>query len=157
MHTIHYVMSLKRDSDIYATIDFALVDLQHGSLWSWKAGGIATYILRGRDILKIEGNAAPVGMMPTFSIETESLRLRGDDVIIMASDGLFEGTNEWHDQEKAFLKLLKQKNKQHLSADVLLYDVMEQYKRMFDIDDDCTVIACKIKHINPEWSVLNLV
>lgn len=157
MHTIHYVMSLKRDRDLYATIDFALVDLQHGSLWSWKAGGIATYILRGGDVLKIEGNAAPVGMMPTFSIETESLRLKADDIIIMASDGLFEGTNNWHEQEKSFLKLLKQKNKQNLSADVLLYDVMAQYKRMFEIDDDCTVIACKIKHINPEWSVLNLV
>lgn len=157
MHTIHYVMSLKRDTDLYATIDFALVDLQHGSLWSWKAGGIATYILRGKDVLKIEGNAAPVGMMPTFSIETESLRLKADDIIIMASDGLFEGTNSWNKQEAAFLKLLKQTNKPHLSADVLLYDVMAQYKRMFDIDDDCTVIACKIKHINPEWSVLNLI
>ncbi|WP_431028602.1 SpoIIE family protein phosphatase [Lysinibacillus sp. LZ02] len=157
MHTIHYVMSLKHDRDLYATIDFALIDLQHGSLWSWKAGGIATYVLRGDDVLKIEGNAAPVGLMPTFSIETETIRLKADDIVIMASDGLFDGALHWHEQERHFFQLLKKKNKQQLATDVLLYDVMEQYKQAYDIQDDCTVIACKIKHINPKWSVLNLV
>lgn len=156
MHTIHYVMSLKHERDLYATMDFALIDLQHGSLWSWKAGGIATYVLRGKELLKIEGNAAPVGLMPTFSIETETMRLKADDLIIMASDGLFDGTHNWQEQEKHFFRILQKTAKQKLSTDVLLYDVMEQYKQTYEIQDDCTVIACKIKHINPEWSVLNL-
>ena len=156
MHTIHYVMSLKHERDLYATMDFALIDLQHGSLWSWKAGSIATYVLRGKELLKIEGNAAPVGLMPTFSIETETMRLKADDLIIMASDGLFDGAHNWQEQEKHFFRILQKTVKQKLSTDVLLYDVMEQYKQTYDIEDDCTVIACKIKHINPEWSVLNL-
>ena len=157
MHTIHYVMSLKHERDVYATIDFALIDLQHGSLWSWKAGGIATYVLRGKEVLKIEGTTAPVGLMPTFSIETETMRLKADDIIIMASDGLFDGAHNWHEQEKYFFQLIQKKMKQNLPADMLLYDVMENYKQTYEINDDCTVIACKIKHINPEWSVLNLV
>lgn len=157
MHTIHYVMSLKHERDVYATIDFALIDLQHGSLWSWKAGGIATYVLRGKDVLKIEGNTAPVGLMPTFAIETETIRLKADDIVVMASDGLFDGAHNWQEQEKYLFQLIQKKVKQKLPTDVLLYDVMEQYKQTYDIQDDCTVIACKIKHINPEWSVLNIV
>ena len=98
-----------------------------------------------------------VGLMPTFSIETETLRLKADDIIIMASDGLFDGAHNWQEQEKYFFQLIQKKVKQKLPTDVLLYDVMEQYKQAYEIQDDCTVIACKIKHINPEWSVLNLV
>ncbi len=71
MHTLHYVMSLKQQDDMYATLDFALVDLQHGDLWSWKAGGMSTYILRGKEVLKVESNAAPVGFLSISAIEAE--------------------------------------------------------------------------------------
>lgn len=71
MHTLHYVMSLKQQDDMYATLDFALVDLQHGDLWSWKAGGMSTYILRGKEVLKVESNAAPVGFLSISTVEAE--------------------------------------------------------------------------------------
>lgn len=156
MHTMHYIMSLKRDADMYATIDFALLDLQDGAMWSWKAGGVATYILRGDTVLKIEGGTAPVGFMPAFSIETDKIKLLADDIIIMVSDGLFTSTHDWQEQEQCFLQQLQQKSKEKMPMDVLLYDVMAHYKRLYEIEDDCTVITCKIKHINPEWSVLQL-
>ena len=47
MHTLHYMMSLNGMDDMYATLDLALIDLQDGRLWSWKAGSMSTYIKTG--------------------------------------------------------------------------------------------------------------
>lgn len=102
MHTMHYVLSLKHDVDMYATIDFALVDLQVGTLWCWKAGGMTTYILRGPKLFKIESKTAPIGFMPVFTIETETIQLLAEDIIIMVSDGLFASTEDWAKQEALF-------------------------------------------------------
>ena len=50
MHTLHYMMSLQNDNDSYATVDLALIDLQKGELWSWKAGSMSTYLIRGNEM-----------------------------------------------------------------------------------------------------------
>ncbi|CAM5694769.1 Stage II sporulation protein E OS=Lysinibacillus sphaericus OX=1421 GN=LS41612_22735 PE=4 SV=1 [Lysinibacillus sphaericus] len=99
MHTLHYVMSLKQQDDMYATLDFALVDLQHGDLWSWKAGGMSTYILRGKEVLKVESNAAPVGFLSISAVEAEKRKLKAGDVILMHSDGLFSSIADLRDEQ----------------------------------------------------------
>lgn len=156
MHTMHYVMSLKQDVDMYATIDFALVDLQTGTLWSWKAGGMSTYIVRGQTVMKIDGVSAPVGFMPQFSVETQKIKLRADDAIFMVSDGLFSSIANWDEQETYFLNLIKQRIADKMPIDVLLYDVMEQYKRKYEIEDDCTMIGFFMKHVIPEWTSVTM-
>ncbi len=156
MHTVHYALSLEQDADLYATLDFAIVDLQQGTLWSWKAGSVATYIVRGKQVLKIEGNSPPFGFMPDIQIETATTVLQHGDLVLMVSDGLFDGQEGFMIREKAFLKLLKQQNRQKLAVDVLLYDVIAQFKQSFVLEDDCTLLACRVQHIQPEWSVLNV-
>ncbi len=42
LHFLHYVTGLRMTSDVYATMDLALIDLQLGRLQSWKAGALAT-------------------------------------------------------------------------------------------------------------------
>ncbi|MEO4055540.1 SpoIIE family protein phosphatase [Solibacillus sp. CAU 1738] len=156
MHTMHYVMSLKREMDMYATIDFALVDLQTGTLWSWKAGGMSTYIVRGQTVLKIDGVSAPVGFMPQFTVETQKIKLRADDAIFMVSDGLFSSTANWDEQETYFLDLIKQRITEKMPIDVLLYDVMEQFKRRYTIEDDCTMIGFIMQHVIPKWTTVTM-
>lgn len=154
MHTLHYVLSLKREMDMYATLDFALIDLQGGTLWAWKAGSMSTYIVRGQTVMKIEGTSGPVGFMPQFSVETQKMKLRADDVIIMVSDGLFSTECDWNEQESYFLQLIKERIAEKMPMDVLLYDVMAQYKACYTIDDDCTVIGLSLEHIIPEWATV---
>ena len=153
MHTLHYVLSLNREVDMYATIDFALVDLQKGSLWSWKAGSMSTYILRGEKLLKVEGSSAPVGFMPVFSIETEKVNLLADDYVVMVSDGLFSSKYDWDEQEQYFVKLLKSRISVGMPIEALLYDVMDTYQSAFEVEDDCTVILLNVSHVVPKWAV----
>lgn len=153
MHTMHYVLSLKHDADMYATIDFALVDLQVGTLWCWKAGGMTTYILRGPKLFKIESKTAPIGFMPVFTIETETIQVLAEDIIIMVSDGIFTSSEDWAKQEALFLQLIRQCIKKGAALNVILYDVMAQYKQVYKMDDDCTVMLFQLTHLNPQWSV----
>ncbi|MFP3918109.1 SpoIIE family protein phosphatase [Lysinibacillus telephonicus] len=155
MHTLHYVISLNREVDMYATIDFALVDLQKGALWSWKAGSMSTYILRGERLLKVDGAAAPVGFMPVFSIETEKVNLLADDFVVMVSDGVFSSEFEWEEQEKYFISLIKSRIKNEMPIEVILYDVMEQFGQRYTVEDDCTVILFTVAHVVPKWAVFS--
>lgn len=153
MHTMHYVLSLKNDSDMYATIDFALVDLQLGDLWCWKAGSMTTYVLRGSELFKIESKSAPIGFLPDFSVDTEMISLLSEDIIVMISDGLFASHENWAIQEQYFLQLIRQGMKKGVSIQVVLYDVMAQFKERYPINDDCTVMLFSLQHVTTPWSV----
>ncbi|QGG49521.1 SpoIIE family protein phosphatase [Lysinibacillus pakistanensis] len=153
MHTLHYVMSLKQQDDMYATLDFALVDLQHGDLWSWKAGGMSTYILRGKEVLKVESNAAPVGFLSISAIEAEKRKLKAGDVILMHSDGLFSSIADWDEQEESFLAYAQQVASTTQSIQEKLTTIMQSFQTHYDIEDDCTVLMLEVTHVVPTWAV----
>lgn len=153
MHTLHYVMSLKQQDDMYATLDFALVDLQQGDLWSWKAGGMSTYILRGKEVLKVESNAAPVGFLSISAIEAEKRKLKAGDVILMHSDGLFSSIADWDEQEEYFLAYAQQVASTTKSIQEKLTTIMQSFQTHYDIEDDCTVLMLEVTHVVPTWAV----
>jgi len=153
MHTLHYVMSLKQQDDMYATLDFALVDLQQGDLWSWKAGGMSTYILRGKEVLKVESNAAPVGFLSISAIEAEKRKLKAGDVILMHSDGLFSSIADWDEQEESFLAYAQQVASTTKSIQEKLTTIMQSFQTHYDIEDDCTVLMLEVTHVVPTWAV----
>lgn len=153
MHTIHYVMSLKQQDDMYATLDFALVDLQHGDLWSWKAGGMSTYILRGKEVIKVESNAAPVGFLSISAVEAEKRELKAGDVIMMHSDGLFSSLANWDEQEEEFLSYTRQVAGTNISIQEKLSTIMQSFQEHYQVEDDCTVLMLEITHVVPTWAV----
>jgi len=153
MHTLHYVMALKQQDDMYATLDFALVDLQHGDLWSWKAGGMSTYILRGKEVLKVESNAAPVGFLSISAVEAEKRKLKAGDVILMHSDGLFSSVADWDEQEETFLAFAQQVASTNKTIQEKLTTIMQSFQGYFEIEDDCTVLMLEVTHVVPTWAV----
>jgi len=150
---LHYVMSLKQQDDMYATLDFALVDLQHGDLWSWKAGGMSTYILRGKEIIKVESNAAPVGFLSISAVEAEKRKLKAGDVILMHSDGLFSSVADWDEQEETFLAFAQQVASTNKTIQEKLTTIMQSFQGYFEIEDGCTVLMLEVTHVVPTWAV----
>ena len=154
MHTLHYVLSLKHDASMYATLDVALIDLQYGDLWCWKAGGMMTYILRGEDIIVIESATAPIGFMPNYSVQAQKVSLLAGDTIIMVSDGIFSNVASWQEQETFFLQLLRKFAKQQKTIAALLYESLDAYKAVYALTDDCTVIVMTMNHISAQWATV---
>jgi len=149
MHTLHYMMSLQDDTDSYATVDLALIDLQKGELWSWKAGSMSTYLIRGNNMRKIESKHVPFGFLPTFSIEARKVDIKDGDVLLMLSDGVFSANTTIEKQELYYKKILQDPS---MNAERFVKMLEETYSLP---GDDRTVIFMQVKHVVPEWSIFS--
>ena len=147
MHTLHYMMSLQNDNDSYATVDLALIDLQKGELWSWKAGSMSTYLIRGNEMRKIESKHVPFGFLPTFSIEARKMDIKDGDVLVMLSDGVFSGNTTVEKQEQYYQKILQDPT---MNAERFVKMLEQTYSLP---GDDRTVIFMHVEHVVPEWSL----
>lgn len=151
MHTLHYMMSLNGLDDMYATLDLALIDLQDGRLWSWKAGSMSTYIKRGDDFLRLDSKSVPVGFLPSLSIEAKKEELKSGDMIVMMTDGVFHGDVSLELQEKALYGILGRYGQ--ASCEEIAERIVNELERRFrSMEDDRTVLVLKVDHILPEWS-----
>lgn len=151
MHTLHYMMALNGLDDMYATLDLALVDLQDGRLWSWKAGSMSTYIKRGEEFLRVDSKAVPFGFLPSFTVEAKNEELKSGDIIVMMTDGMFNGDVPLEQQEKSLRHMLEVHAE--LECDALADRIMGEMERKYKTTaDDRTVLVMKIDHIVPRWS-----
>ncbi len=150
MHTLHYVMSLKQE-EMYATMDFALIDLQHGKLWSWKAGSMATYLVRGREVTRVEGASEPFGLFSSFSVEAEQRNLKAGDIIFMCTDGLFFENMPWEQQEKLLRNSLLQNRS--LPIQEICPEILNTFRNNDQPIDDCTIVCVEIQHKTVDWSL----
>ncbi|AXI00740.1 serine/threonine protein phosphatase [Sporosarcina sp. PTS2304] len=154
IHTLHYMMALNGLDDMYATLDLALIDLQDGRLWSWKAGSMSTYIKRGDECIRLDSKTVPFGFLPSFSIEAKNEQLKSGDIIVMMTDGIFNGELQLEVQEDVMHQTIDRFKEMdcHTIAD----QVMMEMERVFEtVDDDRTVLVMKVDHIVPKWSKTN--
>ena len=151
MHTLHYMMSLNGLDDMYATLDLALIDLQDGRLWSWKAGSMSTYIKRGDDFLRLDSKSVPVGFLPSFSVEAKHEELKSGDVLVMMTDGIFNGDISLEVQEDALYDILDRY--EQVECEEIAERITSGMERRFQsVVDDRTVLVMKINHIKSNWS-----
>lgn len=154
MHTLHYVMSLKQHSDLYATVDLALLDLQNGKLWSFKAGSMSTYILRGEECLRIDSQSVPIGFLPTLSIDAEERVVKDGDLLVLLSDGMFSPDYSLEEQEAELIRLMRKHENSPSStlADILAAEFSRKYPAA---EDDRTLLVIRLKHALPEWALFS--
>lgn len=151
MHTLHYMMSLNGLDDMYATLDLALIDLQDGRLWSWKAGSMSTYIKRGSEFFTLESRSVPVGFLPSLSIEAKNEQLKAGDIVVMLTDGVFNGDLSLQLQEEALCGILEKYHQS--SCEEIAERIFSELERGFKSnEDDRTVLVLKMDHVLPEWS-----
>lgn len=151
MHTLHYVMSLKQDEEMYATMDFALIDLQHGKLWSWKAGSMATYLVRGKKVTRVESASEPFGLFTSFSVEAEQRTLKAGDILFMCTDGLFFEDMPWEQQEQLLRNSLLQNR--NLPIQEICPQILNTFRSNNQPIDDCTIVCVEIQHKTVNWSL----
>ena len=153
LSTLQYLLNpLTQDS--YATLDMLLLDLKNGELVIWKTGSMATYIVRGNQLMALESRHAPLGTLNDTTVAQKMQLLAGDFVFIL-TDGIFESAH-YEEQEQYLKDLLVQKTQHDWSLATLLYEVMESYKARFPVDDDVTFVATKIEHIQERWATVSL-
>ena len=129
-------------SDMYSTLDFAILDLYKGDVKFAKSGACNTYIKNKKSIRIVKSQTAPVGTLEQTELEVQTMEVTDGDIIIMCSDGLLEmqdhGKDNWIED---YIKNISTTNVQKV-ADLI---VAEAIDNNFGVArDDITVIIAKV-------------
>jgi stage II sporulation protein E len=102
--------------------------------------------------VKIEAGNLPMGIFDDVDVDVVSEQLKAEDLLIMMSDGAFEGPKHVENYDlwmKRKVKELKTDDPQEV-ADIIMEEVIRSSGGL--IEDDMTIVVSKIKHNIPKWT-----
>lgn len=138
LNTLFFIQDYQ---EIYSTLDFIEINRQTGEGLFYKAGGTTTYIFRADgSVEKINNTNLPFGIEEL--IEVKKIQLKNDDLIIMASDGIFDGIN--NQEIVDYISNIKKLDPQKMIYEILNFS---RYSSIYS-KDDMSIVALKIKSAN---------
>lgn len=84
------MMLLRADGDMYATVDMCLLDLEKKQAIFFKLAASRSLIVRGSELLSIEGGGLPLGVLEGVTPSLSEVALCPGDVILMGTDGVMD-------------------------------------------------------------------
>lgn len=122
----------------YSTLDFLQLDRAQGNLLFYKMGAASSYIFhKDGSFERIVNEGLPFGIEEI--IEAQKREIRNEDIIIMASDGVFSCIVDEKDFESFVAGIM------HLSPQKITYEILNYArKRKSKTGDDMSVIVLKI-------------
>ncbi|WP_174734829.1 stage II sporulation protein E [Mesobacillus harenae] len=150
--SINSILSLRTTDEIFSTLDLVMIDLQNAAAKFLKIGSTPSFIKRGSKVFKVQASNLPMGMIQEFDVDVVSEQLKAGDLLIMMSDGVFEGPRHVENYDlwmKRKVLELKTNEPQEI-ADLIMEEVIRS--RSNNIEDDMTVIVAKIDHNTPKWA-----
>ena len=139
---INEKMNINTEPEMYATVDFAILDMFTGQVKFAKSGACNSYIKNKKNVKIIESETIPVGIIDISDIKVETVKVEDGEIIIMCSDGLLEVKddikNDWIEN---YIKNINTTNVQKI-ADLIIADCIDN---SFGVaQDDITVIVAKV-------------
>jgi len=122
----------------YSTLDFLEINRSKGELTFYKMGAASSYIFhKDSGFIKVTNEGLPFGIEEM--IEAKKYPLQDGDLIIMASDGIFENIDDDKELEE-FINGIK-----HLSPQKITYEILKFARNSKKKNgDDMSVISLKI-------------
>lgn len=155
--SINSILALRTTDEIFATLDLAIINLHNAVLRFLKIGSSPSFIKRGDEIIQLEANNLPIGIIEHVELETLSEPLKSEDILIMMSDGIFDGPKHIKNNDlwlKRKILNMKTDEPQEI-ADLLLEEVIRGEQGA--IRDDMTVVVAKIKKHKPKWATIPVI
>jgi stage II sporulation protein E len=154
--SVNSVLSLRTTDEIFTTLDLAMIDLQDGSSKFLKIGSTPSFVKRGEKVLKIEASNLPMGIIQEFDVDVVSEQLKAGDLLIMMSDGIFEGPKHVENYDMWMKRKINEINTEDPQevADIIMEEVIRT--RGGQIQDDMTIVVAKVKRNLPKWAAIPL-
>ncbi len=151
--SINSILSLRTTDEIYATLDLVMVDLQDATAKFLKIGSSPSFIKRGDQVIKIEGSNLPIGIIQDFDIDVIEAELKSGDLLIMMTDGVYEGAEYVENHEMWMKRKIRElhTNDPQEVADILLEEVIRTKEF---VEDDMTLVVGKISNNIPKWATI---
>lgn len=152
--SINSVLSLRSTDEIFSTLDLAMVDLQDASAKFLKIGSTPSFIKRGDKVIMIEASNLPMGIINEFDVDVVSEQLKAGDLLIMMSDGIFDGPKHVENSEAWMRRIIKEieATEPQAVADIIIEQVIRTGNNC--IEDDMTVVVAQVKRNLPKWATI---
>lgn len=150
--SINSILALRTTDEMFATLDLAVINLHNAFVRFLKIGSTPSFVKRGDQLLKIEASNLPMGIIREFDVDIVNEQLQSDDILIMMSDGIFDGPKHVENTDvwlKWKIREMETDNPQEI-ADLLLEEVIRT--RSGEIEDDMTVLVAKVQKNIPRWA-----
>ncbi len=139
LRLMNSVLLLKEQEQRPITVDLAVADLHTGICEFVKAGGVTTFIKKGRRIETIRADCLPAGVLSRARPDRMEIPLSDGDKVIMVTDGILDALNG-EDKEETMREILACTSGENLqdTADEILH-----YAKVSGegCRDDMTVLA----------------
>ncbi|MCI8384459.1 MAG: SpoIIE family protein phosphatase [Clostridia bacterium] len=136
---------MNQNTEIFATLDIAIVDLYEGNIEFIKSGACPTYIKNKRKVQMIKSNSLPTGMVDGNYIQSYDRDITSGDIMLMCSDGILDANIEYKNKElwiKYLLEDIETTNTKKI-ADLVLNEAIDNTFGI--VKDDMSVMVCKFK------------
>ena len=136
---------INQNTEVFATLDIAIIDLYEGTIELIKSGACPTYIKNNKKVQIIKSNSLPTGMVDGGQIQTFDKDITSGDIMLMCSDGILDANIEYKNKElwiKYLLEDIETTNTKKI-ADLVLNEAIDN--TFGNVKDDMSVIVCKFK------------
>ncbi len=134
---------INQNSEVFATLDIAIIDLYAGNIEFIKSGACPTYIKNNKKVQVIQSNSLPTGMVDNNTIQTFDKDIVPGDILLMCSDGILDANIEYKNKElwiKYMLEDIETNNTKKI-ANLILKEAVDN--NFGNIKDDMSIIVCK--------------
>lgn len=139
MENVNKVMSYK-SGESFSAVDVCVLDLDLARVDFVKRGGTPSVIKKSSHALVVEGDSLPIGMMENSKSTIENRYVNSGDVIVLASDGVFDAFNS-SENFAGFINNIPAVNVQEFANNILNKAIMLNKGHILD---DMTVLAIKV-------------
>ncbi|AXF56605.1 stage II sporulation protein E [Salicibibacter kimchii] len=154
IQSMNSLLSLRADDEMFSTLDLTIIDLQTADSNFLKIGSMPSFVKRKERVFSIEAGNLPMGIVSEANFEMKQERLQDEDLLVMMSDGLFDGARWIENKEWWMKRLIREIESEdpQIIADVLLEEVIRMSEG--SIADDMTVVVAKVRRNTPKWATI---
>lgn len=134
---------INQNSEIFATLDIAIVDLYKGNIEFIKSGACPTYIKNGKNVQIIKSNSLPAGIINNSALQSFDRDINENEIMVMCTDGILDSNIEYKNKELWVKYLLEdvETNNTKKIADLILSEAVDNCYGV--AKDDMSVVVCK--------------
>ncbi len=135
IQSVNALLKIKNTNDMFTTLDMVQINLAVGYATFVKYGACSTYILRDHEVIEVQSQALPMGIVTPLETITQKYTLKEDDIIFMMSDGYSSDFGSFLEKNKYLIEGDHPKE---------ITSLLAQLNREEEKSDDMTLIILKL-------------
>ena len=144
---INSSVNLNSNDETYATIDISIFDTETGNIEFIKNGACPTFIKTNKKVEVVKAVSLPAGIVDDIDLVVYDKDLKGNEIIIMCSDGILESNRDVVNKEIWVKEILENIHTDDINkiADILVEESIDNGLGI--AQDDMTVLVAKVNRI----------